>query len=78
MLGESHDLMHEFPEYAEKIGELRANDTAFAKLMKNYDALDNRIRELEGLGTPVADETLEDLKKERVQLKDTLYSLLRG
>jgi len=78
MLGEPHDLMHEFPEYAEKIGLLRANDTSFAEIMKNYDTLDTRIRDLEGLGTPVADETLEDLKKERVQLKDTLYTLLKG
>lgn len=77
MLGESHDLMHEFPEYAEKIGQLRENDASFAEMMKNYDALDTRIRELEGLGTPVADETLEDLKKERIQLKDTLYGMLR-
>lgn len=78
MLGEPHDLMHEFPEYAEKIGQLRVNDNSFAEIMKNYDALDTRIRELEGLGAPVADETLEDLKKERVQMKDTLYTLLKG
>lgn len=78
MLGESHDLMHEFPEFKEKIREMRQNDTAFALLMDDYDQLDARIRDLEGLGSPVADETIEDLKKRRVGLKDQLYALLRA
>lgn len=45
--------------------------------MTRYDTLDGRIRELEGLGQPVADETMEDLKKQRLALKDELYILLR-
>ena len=77
MLGESHDLLHEFPEFRDKINQLRANDPAFAKLMGEYDALDRRVRELEELSQPVADETMEDLKKERLKLKDELYALLR-
>jgi uncharacterized protein YdcH (DUF465 family) len=76
MLGEPHDLMHEFPEFRDKIGELRRTDGAFSQLMEDYDQLDARIRELEELGNPVADETIEDLKKRRVGLKDQLYSLL--
>ena len=39
--------------------------------------LDAKVRQLEELGTPVADETIEDLKKERLLLKDRLYDLLR-
>ena len=78
MLGESHDLMHEFPEFKEKIREMRQNDAAFAQIMDDYDQLDAQIRDLEELGSPVADETIEDLKKRRVALKDKLYALLRG
>jgi uncharacterized protein YdcH (DUF465 family) len=77
MLGEIHDVLHEFPELEGKIDEMRANDPAFAKLMDDYDSLDARVRKLEELGTPVADETIEDLKKERLLLKDRLYDLLR-
>lgn len=29
MLGEPHDLLHEFHEYAEKIAELRENNEVF-------------------------------------------------
>jgi uncharacterized protein YdcH (DUF465 family) len=78
MLGETHDLVHEFPELEGKIEEMREADAAFAELMEHYDDLDARVRELEELGTPVADETIEDLKKERLLLKDKLYQLLRG
>lgn len=45
--------------------------------MTRYDTLDGRIRELEGLGQPVADKAMEDLKKRRLALKDELYTLLK-
>jgi uncharacterized protein YdcH (DUF465 family) len=78
MLGEVHDLVHEFPELHDKIDEMRESNPPFADLMDQYDAIDARVRKLEELGTPVADETIEDLKKERLLLKDKLYELLRG
>lgn len=78
MLGESHDLFHEFPDLEQKIAALRENDPEFARLMDQYDSLDARVRNIEELGTPVADETIEDLKKERLHLKDALYDMLRG
>lgn len=77
MLGESHDLLHEFPDLIAKIATLRESDAKFAHLMDAYDTLDARVRRLEELGIPVADETIEDLKKERLLLKDRLYAILR-
>ena len=77
MLGETHDLVHEFPELEGQIESLRESNTAFANLMDQYDDLDARVRKLEELGTPAADETIEELKKERLMLKDKLYALLR-
>jgi uncharacterized protein YdcH (DUF465 family) len=78
MLGEPHDLLHEFPELEGKIEEMRTRSPGFANLMNDYDSLDARVRQLEELGIPVADETIEELKKERLALKDRLYVLLRG
>ena len=78
MLGEAHDLLHEFPDLEEKIDALRNSDDEFARLMTDYDNLDARVRKLEELGTPVADETIEDLKKERLMMKDRLYDMLRA
>jgi uncharacterized protein YdcH (DUF465 family) len=78
MLGESHDLLHEFPNLQEKIAALRSDNAEFARLMDDYDTLDAQVRNLEELGTPVADETIEDLKKQRLHLKDALYGILRS
>jgi uncharacterized protein YdcH (DUF465 family) len=78
MLGEPHNLLHEFPDLEEKIAVLRDSDEEFADLMKDYDNLDARVRKLEELGTPVADETIEELKKERLMMKDRLYDMLRA
>lgn len=78
MLGEKHDLIHEFPEMEEKIKTLRASSPPFASLMDQYDALDERVRRIEELGTPVADETIEEMKKQRLLLKDKLYDMLHA
>jgi len=77
MLGEPHDLLHEFPDLEERISVLSDSDGRFADLMNDYDSLDARVRKLEELGTPVADETIETLKKERLMMKDRLYEMLR-
>jgi len=78
MLGESHDLLHEFPDLEQKITVLCDADEEFSDLMKDYDSLDARVRKLEELGIPVADETIENLKKERLLMKDRLYEILRA
>ena len=78
MLGESHDLLHEFPDLEQKIAALRADNPEFARLMDEYDSLDARVRQIEELGNPVADETIEDLKKQRLHLKDALYDIIRA
>ncbi|QGU33081.1 YdcH family protein [Thermochromatium tepidum] len=77
MLGESHDLLHEFPDLEQKIAALRVDNPEFARIMDEYDSLDARVRQIEELGTPVADETIEDLKKQRLYLKDRLYEMIR-
>ncbi len=76
MLGESHDLLHEFPEFQDKITKLRHTDGKFARLMIEYDELDAKIRSLEEHAQPVSDNYMEDLKKVRVTLKDELYDML--
>ena len=76
MLGEPHDLLHEFPEHADKIAALRESNETFHNLMDEYDWLDAQIRNLEEHDQPVADFHMEDLKKRRLHLKDKLYTML--
>lgn len=76
MTVEHHDLIHEFPEHKERIHQLKMDDAHFAKLFDEYNDLTNRIEVLENNEVPVTDESLEDLKKQRLRLKDELYAML--
>ncbi|MCU7904759.1 MAG: YdcH family protein [Candidatus Thiodiazotropha sp. (ex Epidulcina cf. delphinae)] len=77
MLGEPHDLLNEFPEYVQKIADLRESNEVFHHLMDEYDWLDVHIRNLEALSTPVSDFHIEEMKKRRLLLKDKLYAVLQ-
>lgn len=76
MLGEHHDLHHEFPDHRERIHELKMNDAHFRNLMEQYDEVNTKVERLEQEGEPVTDETLEELKKQRLHLKDEIYQYL--
>ncbi|HED32652.1 MAG TPA: DUF465 domain-containing protein [Gammaproteobacteria bacterium] len=77
MLGEKHDLIHEFPEYKEQIHELKLSDKHFEKLFNKYHDLDHQIRRIEeGIETP-EDSYSEQLKKERLHLKDELLAIIK-
>lgn len=73
---DNHTLTHEFPELKDKIHALKTSDLHFAKRFTEYNDLDREVRRLEGINTPKADETMEDLKKKRLALKDELYGML--
>jgi uncharacterized protein YdcH (DUF465 family) len=78
MLGEKHDLLHEFPEYKDRIHELKVSDPQFAKLFDEYHDVDHEVRRIEeGIETP-SDEYTEELKMRRLKLKDELYAMIKG
>lgn len=71
-----HDLQQEFPDMADAIEALKAGNAYFARLIGSYNRLTGKVEDLEEHDMPVADFTLEDMKKQRVKLKDELYHLL--
>lgn len=73
---EHHDLAGEFPEHREKIHTLKMENAHFAKLSDEYHVVSKEVERLENEGVPVADETIEEQKKKRAQLKDQLYSMI--
>ena len=78
MLNEKHDLVHEFPEYAETIQNLKSSDVNFARLSDEYDEVDNEILRIETGIENSSDEYLEERKKIRLHLKDQLYQMIRN
>ncbi len=78
MLGEMHDILHEFPNLEGKITDLHENNLEFATLMDQHDVVDGKIRNFEEQGSPTTDEHMEELKYRRTELKDQVYALLRA
>ena len=76
MLGESHSLVNEFPNFIKEINELHENTPSFAEKATKYDELDSEIRNIELDNSPIADETMHQMKHDRSVLKDVLYKLL--
>lgn len=74
---EKHNLHHEFPEYDQQIHDLKMNDRHFARLFDEYDTLDKEIHRIEEEIEAASDQRLEDLKVQRVRLKDELYGMLQ-
>lgn len=78
MQNESHDLVHEFPEYREKIHELKESDNHFRALFDEYHIVNKEVHRIEqGVETP-SDEYTEDCKKKRLKLKDELFEILKA
>ena len=78
MLGEKHDLIHELPEYRERIHELKASDNHFARLFDEYHEVEHEVRRIEEGVEVSSDQYLEERKKKRLHLKDQLHSMLQA
>jgi len=73
-----HGLHEEFPQSAAKISKLKIGDAHFARLADRYEHLNREIHRIETDIEPASDEVLEQLKKERLKLKDEISSMLRS
>ncbi|MER0169506.1 MULTISPECIES: YdcH family protein [Nitrosomonas] len=73
---DKHDLHHEFPEYYDRIHELKTNNTHFARLFEEYHDLNREILRIEEGVENTTDEYLEELKKKRLLYKDKLYGMI--
>lgn len=65
-----------FPEYRELITQLKTTDHHFSRLFDQHNALDQQIQNTESRIEAATPEEIEILKKEKLQLKDQLYSIL--
>ncbi|HNC95024.1 MAG TPA: DUF465 domain-containing protein [Myxococcota bacterium] len=74
---EHHDLAHEFPEFKDKIHELKVSDAHFKKYFDMYQDVDKHICRIEDGVEVMVDSSLESLKLTRVHLKDFLYRYLQ-
>ncbi|MBU3681132.1 MAG: DUF465 domain-containing protein [Flavobacterium sp.] len=75
---EKHDLLHELPEFKEKIHALKVSDAHFRKLFDEYHELDHQILRIKSGIEIATDEALKELKAHLLHLKDELYAKLQA
>ena len=73
-----HPLVEEFAEYREQIHDLKLNNAHFRRLAHEYEGIDKSIFRAEQGIEIVNDDYLDSIKKERLHLKDLIYSMLRS
>ncbi len=71
-----HEIPEEFPEYKDKIHDMKMNNGHFARLFDEYHELNREIHRIEAAGINTSDEEFENLKLVRLRLKDEIYQML--
>ena len=66
-----------FPEFRDLITRLKTEDLHFTRLFDKHNALDQAILNKEAHIEPGTQIEIEQLKKEKLLLKDQLYGVLR-
>jgi hypothetical protein len=73
-----HPLVQEFPDHKDDIHRLKMENNYFQNLMDKYEELDKEIFRIEDGSEPTDDLIVEQLKKQRLALKDELYQLIQA
>ena len=65
-----------FPEHRELISRLKTEDAHFHNLFEKHNEIDHKVKNMEERIVPGTHDEIEDLKKEKLQLKDQLYAII--
>lgn len=71
-----HELHEEFPEYAQRIHDLKAKNGHFLRLAEKYHDINRAVHRAETNVEPVDQFTEEEMRKQRLALKDEIYKIL--
>ena len=66
-----------FPEYRDLISRLKNSDRRFERLFEKHNELDHKIANIEAGNEIDTSVTIEQLKKEKLKLKDEIYTILK-
>jgi uncharacterized protein YdcH (DUF465 family) len=74
-----HPFLQDHPELQEKIHILKKSNLHFAKLLREYEGLDIEIGRAESdvPGYMMNDLELQELKKQKLHLKDELIAMVK-
>ena len=73
-----HTLQEEFPGEAQKMTELKVGNAHFAKLLQDYDEVNDKVHRAETRLDLITEEEEEGLRRQRSRLKDEIARMLRA
>jgi len=73
-----HELAEEFPEFTDKMHELKVSDAHFAKMFDEYHELNRKVHRAETNVEPREELSEVDLRKRRGAIKDEIYAYLKA
>ncbi|MCC7254132.1 DUF465 domain-containing protein [Hyphomicrobium sp.] len=71
-----HTLAEEFPDKVEAIHKLKVSDAKFARLLEDYDEVNDQVHLAETNVKPMDQFEEEKLRKRRLQIKDAIAEAL--
>lgn len=71
-----HAIHEEFPADSERIHQLKISDNRFARLLEEYDEINDQVAAAESLHTPMSDAAETQLRKQRMVLKDEIARMI--
>ncbi|MDO5605609.1 MAG: DUF465 domain-containing protein [Paracoccus sp. (in: a-proteobacteria)] len=72
----AHAIHEEFPNDAETIHALKVSDNRFARLMDEYDSVNDEVAAAETRVEPTSEEHETELRKQRARLKDEIARMI--
>jgi uncharacterized protein YdcH (DUF465 family) len=71
-----HAIHEEFPNDGERIHALKVSNAHFARLLEEYDQVNDQVFGAESRHTPMSDEAEAGLRRQRASLKDQIAHML--
>lgn len=71
-----HELAEEFPDKVEVMSALKSSDAHFARLFDEYHEVNRAVHRAETRVEAISDAAEEDLRRQRMKLKDEIWSIL--
>lgn len=76
MQGHHHAIGEEFPEFKEQIHALKVSNAHFRSLVSKWEEVDKQIARAESRIELMSEEQEEQLRRNRLSLKDEIYTML--
>lgn len=71
-----HAIHEEFPQDAARIHDLKMKDAHFARLLEDYDTVNDQVHQAESLIHPTSEDAEKELRRRRAHLKDEIARIM--